>query len=121
MGDNAVKRDALGRLLPGTPMLGSGRPKGYKGLARSIMKESKNGDEFRDFLFKTFRNESGAHTHKQQVEALKMLLDRGLGKPLATVIELDSEDHPALIPIDDISPEGLSDVARALAKALEIK
>ena len=119
---NGVKRDALGRLLPGTAMVpGCGRPKGFKGVAAAIMKESRNGDEFKEFLFKVFRNESGAHTHKDQIEALKILYDRGLGKAMTTIIELDPDEHPAHMPLDDISSEGLSDVARALAKALEIK
>jgi len=118
---NGVKRDALGRLMPGTAMVpGAGRPKGFKRFARELMSREEPG-EIANWLWAVFRNESGAHTHAECLEALRIIMDRGYGKPLNTIIELDEEDHITTGTLDGITPEGLSAVQAALAKALEIK
>lgn len=116
----ALKRDDLGRILPGQPSFNpGGRPKGFKGVAAAIMKESRNCDEFIEFAFKVLRNEGKNFKHSDQTDMLKLLWDRAIGKPTSTVIELPPEDLPETIAFDDITPEALDDVTKAIEKALK--
>lgn len=115
----ALKRDDTGRFLPGVSPNPSGRPKGFKGLAAMILKESRNGEEFCDFAFRVLRNEGKNYKHSDQVEMLKILLDRGFGKPTTTIIELPPEEAPSMIDVTEISAEALENVTEALASALK--
>lgn len=119
VGAAALKRENDGRWQPGASPNPGGRPKGFKGLAAMILKESKNGQEFCDFAFKVLRNELKNYKHSDQVEMLKILLDRGFGKPTTTIIELPPEEAPNMLDVAEISSEALEDVTAALEKALK--
>lgn len=70
----------------------AGRPRGFKGLARKIQIESKDGAEFTKFAFEVFRGTHDAQTtFGQRWEAFLWLSDRGYGKA-PQVIEVHHED-----------------------------
>lgn len=80
----------------------AGRPKGFKGVAKMIMRETRDGRELVEFALKVFRNEEGEYSHQQQQDALDWLSDRGLGRPmqmidLAAALEVDVADRPRVI------------------------
>jgi len=105
-----VKRGDGGRFLPGTTG-GTGRPKGYKGLARAIQKESDGGQELIDFLFDVLRakNEAGATLAARQW-ACEQLLNRGYGRAPQVVevsTSLDSDAVATAIDVGAMSDEEL--------------
>lgn len=64
---------------------GPGRPKGFRGVAKLIMEETRDGAELVEYALLVFRDEEGKRMPAQRWEALQWLSDRGLGKPLISV------------------------------------
>jgi hypothetical protein len=60
----------------------SGRPKGFAGVARKIMSETRDGDELVEFALSVWRDTK--RTMQERMEAHAWLSDRALGKALAT-------------------------------------
>ncbi len=121
MGALAFKddRDQAGRFKPGSKGNPGGRPRGFKGVAAAIMKESRNCDEFIEFAFKVLRNEGKNYKHSDQTDMLKLLWDRAIGKPTTTIIELPPEEAPNMLDVAEISSEALAEVTEVLEKALK--
>ena len=63
---------------PGTSGNPDGRPKGYKGVARLIMKETRDGAELVEYALKIFRDEKADPKERHAMH--QWLSDRGLGK-----------------------------------------
>jgi hypothetical protein len=63
----------------------TGRPLGFKGVARQIMAKSNDGADFIDWLFEVWRETKGKYTHDEKVQALDRLLAYGLGRPMQMV------------------------------------
>lgn len=75
-------RDGSGRLLPGHAALpGAGRPKGYKGVAKRIMRETQDGTELVSFALRVLRDPDEDMAHRRW--AAEWLSSYGLGKPVA--------------------------------------
>jgi hypothetical protein len=68
-----------------------GRPKGFKGMASKIRKETNEGEELVDFALGVLRNAAGIFTFDQQWGSLKWLADRGFGKAI-DIVELHQGD-----------------------------
>jgi hypothetical protein len=64
---------------------GGGRPKGFRGVAKLIMEETRDGAELVEYALEVFRDQEGKRMPAQRWEALQWLSDRGLGKPLVSV------------------------------------
>lgn len=61
----------------------TGRPKGFKGMAKLIQKETRNGAELVEYALKVFRDEE--QYHHTRWEALQWLADRGFGRAMQMV------------------------------------
>lgn len=84
-------RDNSGRFVPGHRSNG-GRPKGFAGVARMILTETRDGAELVEFALETLRNEE--NEMRDRLAAHSWLSDRGLGKPLQS-LELHGVNTPA--------------------------
>jgi hypothetical protein len=73
-----VSRFAKGK--SGNP---AGRPKGFAGIARDILKRTKDGKELVSFALKVMRDSS--ETTRDRLAAHAWLSDRALGKPLSSI------------------------------------
>lgn len=96
---------------------GPGRPPGFRGVARMIMKETRDGAELVEFALRVLRDEGEDHDNRWA--ALQWLADRGLGKPLVSVdlaAEVGVHDGAALPAIDlsALSVEALKQLDAAL-------
>lgn len=106
---------------PGAPSNNpSGRPKGFKAVAAQIMRETQDGAELVQFLLDTFRNANGQRSHAERMEAVQMLLDRGIGKPIAMVelaaqLELNAGANQVAVTerLEPLSDDQLEALARA--------
>ncbi len=81
-------RDATGRFVPGHAPTG-GRPKGFRGVSRLIMSETRDGAELVEWALKMFRDDKAEV--RDRSAAHQWLSDRGLGKAIAT-LELHNGD-----------------------------
>lgn len=107
------------RFPPGKSGNPTGRPKGFKGVAAAIMRETGDGDELIRYALETFRNTAGNKSHAERWEAMCWLADRGIGKPVA-MVELAAqltagaapEDDALDAQLDSLTPEQLEVVAR---------
>ena len=94
-----IKRNEKGQWLPGQAggNMG-GRPKGYKGFAKEIMKRTNNGADLLDFIKSVLDGTcDGGSTLAAKMWATEQLLNRGLGKA-PQVIEINNNiDHDAAI------------------------
>lgn len=61
----------------------SGRPKGFKAVAKLIMEETGDGEELVYWALKIWRDVKAPS--EQRWQAFQWLSDRGLGKPVATL------------------------------------
>jgi hypothetical protein len=124
--DEAPRRRGNPGMRPGAPSVNpSGRPKGAAGLAKYIAEQTNGGRELIDRLLGIVRDEDAPI--REVTGALAMLLDRFVGKPLATteVLALARVEHATVgLPAGwaSFSPEQrrsfLDDVeARAIAAA----
>jgi len=80
----------------------TGRPKGFKGVAKMIAKETRDGAELVEYALKVFRSKK-SFPH-QKWEALCWLADRSIGKPVE-MVALDaaiSATAPAAAPKMDL-------------------
>lgn len=75
MGSNEIHRWRPG--VSGNP---SGRPKGFAGVARAIMRETSDGEELVKFALDALRNVHGNRSFAERWDALRWLADRGLGR-----------------------------------------
>lgn len=97
------KRDAKGRLLPGSSGNPGGRP---KGLAAKVRAETRDGDELVEFHLAVLRGEidttviaNGVPTEipaplKERLTAAAWLAERGFGKPEQSVKVGGDESSP---------------------------
>jgi len=97
---------------------GGGRPKGFRGVAAMIMRETRDGAELVEFALRVLRDVGEDHDNRWA--ALQWLADRGLGKPLVSVdlaAEVGVHDAGAMPTIDlsKLSVESL----RVLDEALD--
>lgn len=100
-----------------------GRPLGFRGIARKIMAETRDGAELVEWALKVFRNESGEYTHEQRVDARNWLADRGMGRAMQMVdlaAHLDVEIKPPKNMIDDALNK-LDGADRAALRRLMLK
>lgn len=69
------------RFKPGQSGNPGGKPGGYKGFAAAIRRETRNGEEMLEMLLSIMRGtvDTGATT-AERMQAVRMLLDRGIGK-----------------------------------------
>lgn len=67
----------------------TGRPKGFRGMAKDIQRRTQNGKTLVDFAMEVFENLDDKYFHHQRWEALVWLSDRGFGRPVQT-LELDA-------------------------------
>ncbi len=115
---NASPRDPSGRFLPGASPNPSGKPAGFRGLARKIKDETRNGDELVEFAVKVLRNET-AET-RDRLAALQWLSDRGFGKPLQS-IELSADVAAHQAPQYDWSRLSIEERKELLAKIAAVR
>lgn len=101
---NKPKRDALGRLLPGVSGNPNGRPKSLVGM---IKEKTNDGAELIDLLLATARDRKDT----RHVEAARELLNRGWGKAVETLLNVDVDATGLL---EDLPPDALSTVLTAL-------
>ena len=94
----------------------SGRPKGAKGLAKLIQKETKDGKE----LVEAMRLIAQGKKYKRRtpslrdiIEALKWLADRGYGKALQS-IEVSGGDDPVKFDLTVLNDKELNNLTRLL-------
>lgn len=100
-------RSEGGRFAIGNRANPGGRPKGFAGVAKLIMAETRNGAEMVEFALKVFRNKprggkgKGAKTppysFDAQMWAQQWLTDRGIGKAMQ-IIDLDPHDTANRVP-----------------------
>lgn len=91
------------RFAPGQSGNPSGRPKGFRGVAARILRETGDGEELVSFALDTLRNTTGQRSHAERWEALCWLADRGIGRPVAMVelaAQLTSGDATDTAPLD---------------------
>lgn len=104
---------------PGQSGNRSGRPKGFKGVAASIMAQTGDAEELIRFALETFRNTTGQRSHAERMEAMQWLADRCIGRPVA-MVELAAQltagsvqdDDAVDAALDNISPAELELLAR---------
>ena len=111
----AAPRRVVGKPWPkgvsGNP---GGRP---KGVAAYIREQTKDCQELVDRLIKVARGETGA-SQRDQNEAMKILLERGLGRPTETVLTGEIGTPAADALLEQLTPEDVTALARqAKAKA----
>ncbi len=76
------ERDTAGRFRAGhRAPAGSGRPRGFRGLAKLVAEETRDGAELAEFVLGIFRDPDA--DPKMRWDALTWLSDRGFGKPIA--------------------------------------
>ncbi len=119
MAGDVIKRAPNGHFLPGTAG-GKGRPRGYKGIAKYIQRNSNGCEDLIDFMFQVLKGEvpEGATLQAKQW-ACEQLLNRGLGKAPAVVEvhqALDSDPAATVIDMSAASDEDLE----AMEKAAEV-
>jgi hypothetical protein len=84
--DSEVERDELGRLLPGSQLNPSGRPKGtgLADLIKDLVGENAEDliESYLEIAFK--RNSDGGYDYGSQVrmQAMEKVLERGWGRPI---------------------------------------
>lgn len=108
-----------GKAAPGRPFAkgdprinAGGRPKGFAGVAKLIMAETRSGAEMVEFALKVFRNKprggkgKGAKTPPYsldaQVWAQQWLTDRCIGKAMQ-IVDLDPHDTANRVPTSTAS------------------
>ncbi len=112
---DGIKRNALGHYLPGTKLAHkpTGRPKGYKGLAKYIQSKSNDGRDLIDFIYTVLSGEcEGGSTLAAKMWAVEQLLNRGLGKA-PQVIEISTS-------LDTDAAASAIDMSKMTEKDLEI-
>lgn len=105
--------------------LGRGRPKGFKGLAKKIQRETEGGDELLEFALAVFRGggpEGSGFEHlgkkfSERWDAFVWLSDRGYGKaPLVIEAHHEGEVATAIVPdLSEFSDEELEAMDAAAA------
>ena len=91
----------------GAPSLNpAGRSRGFAGVARQIMAETRDGAELVEFALRIFRDEHAPMRDRQEAHA--WLSDRGLGRPLANV------ELTATIEADVTAPRNAINMERVL-------
>ncbi len=99
----------------------AGRPRGFKGLAKKIQVNTRDGDEMLEFALSVFRGTHDAQTtFGQRWEAFQWLSDRGYGKA-PQVIEVH-HDEPVQSDVDmtKVSDEDL-ELLESAARVLDMK
>lgn len=82
--DRSATRDEHGRFTGGHASANpTGRPLGFRGLARKISRETRGGDELVEYALEVLRD-TKAET-RDRMAALAWLSDRGFGRPLQSV------------------------------------
>ena len=107
------------RYPPGKSGNPTGRPKGFKGVAASIMAQTGDAEELIRFALETFRNTTGQRSHAERMEAMQWLADRCIGRPVA-MVELaaqltaggDPDDDAVDGTLDTLSPAELVVLAK---------
>ena len=82
---------------PGQSGNRAGRPKGFAGVSRRIMQETRDGDELVEWALSVWRDSS--RPYAERAAAHGWLSDRGLGRPVQTT-ELHATLAPG-VPEDD--------------------
>lgn len=105
--------------VPQTHVRRGGRPKGFRGLAKMIAKETRDGRELVEYALEVFRGEKTMRHEKW--EALQWLADRGFGKPL-TMIDLDAAvdgpTTPVKLDLAKLNAKQRADLRAVLQRAL---
>lgn len=73
------------RFKPGQSGNPLGRPKGFAGVAKLILRETNDGEELVKFALETLRNTHQNRSFDERWAALQWLADRAIGKPVAMV------------------------------------
>lgn len=73
------------RYQPGQSGNATGRPSGFRRVARAIMAATDDGQELVDYALEVWRDPMQRYTAAQRWEAHAWLSDRAIGKPLAMV------------------------------------
>lgn len=101
---------AITQFKPGTSGNALGRPRGFAGVAKRIMRETRDGAELVEYALGVWRNPSS--DSKDRWAAFAWLSDRGLGKPLQTIdLSAAIEEVPSGPPID-LSRLGADELAQ---------
>ncbi len=94
-------RDDKGRYLKGhSPHPSAGRPKGFKGVAKQIMRLTEDGAAMVKWAMEVWQNQTSSMADRRW--AFEWLSDRGLGKPVArteleaTIAHATSDDDRPL-------------------------
>lgn len=109
------------RWKPGQSGNPSGRPKGFKGLAAMIQKETGDGKELIEFALRIFRGLPDEKTKvapslQMRWDAMCFLVDRGYGKAVTPIdLTVGEGSHLEDLDMKRLSTEELNQIERAFS------
>lgn len=101
--------------VPQTHNRRGGRPKGFRGVAKMIMRETRDGRDLVEYALKIWRDES-EFDHKRW-QAFEWLADRAIGRPML-MMDLDAALQTSDAPPRQVGIERLAALDPAQRSAL---